>query len=80
MYQLNTELLEQLSVTFEYLKNSGVCLPDKEKFESLVNKAIALLEEIQADEPKILQYNASKRKVTDFFRNDETNGEVTEPE
>jgi hypothetical protein len=54
--QLNMELLEQLSVTCDWLRKSGVKLPNQSAFDSLLNKTMALLDEIQADEPKILVY------------------------
>jgi hypothetical protein len=79
MYQLNTELLEQLSVTLNFLKNSGVHLPNESTFNSLLNKTMTLLDEIQADEPKILTYNISRRKVTDFREYDGTDEEVPVP-
>ena len=66
MYQLNAELMEQLSVTLSFLRQNNIRLPNQDTFDSLLNKTAALLDEIQADEPKILQYNVSRRKVTDF--------------
>jgi hypothetical protein len=56
MYQLNSELLEQLAVTCDFIKENGIHVPNEEKFCSLLNKTYALLSEIQADEPKTLVY------------------------
>ena len=66
MYQLNIELLEQLAVTLERQKTSGVHNPNEDTFNSLLNKTNTLQDEIQADEPKILTYNINRRKVTDL--------------
>ncbi len=79
MYQLNSELLEQLSVTCDFLKENGVHVPNEEKFYSLLNKTYALLSEIQADEPKMLQYTVSRRKVTDLDRKEGADDKETEP-
>jgi hypothetical protein len=79
LHGLNIELLEQLDVTCNWLLNSYATLPNAEKLNSLLTKSRALLFEIQADKPKILQYNINRRKVT---RGDGFNGtdeEVTEP-
>jgi len=76
MSQLNMELLEQLAVTCEWLRNSGVKLPNQSSFDSLLNKTMALLDEIQADEPKILQY----KKLSDEFSHKKiSDGNFTEP-
>ena len=75
MHQLNMELLEQFSVTCGYLLKSGVQIPNARTFASLLNKAMFLLEEIKADEPTIIQYTNSRRKVTPF----KTDEEVPEP-
>jgi hypothetical protein len=73
MHQLNLELLEQLAVTCDWLRNSGVRLPNASMFYSLLNKATTLIEEIQADKTNLIQYNASRRKVTDFDNRQEGN-------
>jgi hypothetical protein len=76
MYQLNAELLEQLAVTCDWLRRSGVSLPNENAFFSLLNKAVALLNEIQADSPKVLIY----QKLSDERKHpEESDGEVTEP-
>lgn len=79
MYQLNTELLEQLSVVFDFLKKSDIHLPNESTFNSLLNKAMTLLDEMQSDKPKILQYNVSRRKVTDTYEKNGTDEEVPVP-
>lgn len=61
MHQLNMELLEQLAVTCEHLVSNHVEVPNSNIFTSLLNRAMTLLDELQADEPKTLQY----RKLTD---------------
>jgi hypothetical protein len=77
MYQLNVELLEHLAVTCDWLRLSGVKLPNESTFDSLLNKTTALLDEIQAhDSPKTLVY----QKLSDKWKHlSESNGEVTEP-
>ena len=79
MHRLNMELLEQFSIACDFLLKSGVSVPNASTFASLLNKSMALLNEIQADEPKTLQYNINRRKVTDFGEKDGTVGEVPEP-
>lgn len=76
MHQLNLELLEQLDVTCEWLLQNRVHPPNEEQFYHLLNKTRTLFEEIRADKPKILQYSAIRRKVTE----EKSDGEVTEPE
>jgi len=56
MHQLNMELLEQFSVACDFLLKSGVAVPNASTFASLPNKSMTLLNEIQAETPKILQY------------------------
>lgn len=56
MHQLNMELLEQFSIACDFLLKSGVTIPNASTFASLLNKSMVLLNEIQADTPKILQY------------------------
>ncbi len=80
MSQLNMELLEQLAVTCDWLRNSGIQLPNQSLFDSLLTKTMALLDEIQADDTKILTYNVSRRKVTPFDEKGRTDEEGTEPE
>ena len=75
MHQLNFELLEQLDVTCGYLLDNKVQVPNEELFLSLLIKCRSLLNEIEAGKPKILQYSAIRRKVTEK-KSDE---EVTEP-
>jgi hypothetical protein len=67
MYQLNVELLEQLAVTCEWLKKSGVHIPNEDTFNSLLNKTTTLLDEIQADSPKtlLLTYQTNCHSKTD---------------
>jgi hypothetical protein len=75
MHQLNIELLEQLAVACSFLLQNHVKIPNESTFKSLLRKAWTLLDEIQADEVKGVQYTVSRRKVTPF-RTDE---DETEP-
>jgi len=65
MHQLNLELLEQLDVTCGWLLENRLHPPNEEKFYHLINKTKVLFEEMRADKPKILQYSAIRRKVTE---------------
>lgn len=56
MHQLNMELLEQFSVACDFILKSGIEVPNASMFASLLNKSMTLLNEIQADTPKILTY------------------------
>lgn len=76
LHQLNLELIEQLCVTSDWLLEHNIPIPNPSSFVSLLNKAKALLIEIQANEPNSLQYTTSRRKVTDWKENDGTDGEV----
>ncbi|MCJ7632723.1 hypothetical protein MUP77_10085, partial [Candidatus Bathyarchaeota archaeon] len=53
-----------------------VPIPDAEKICSLLNKAKALANEIQAETPKILQYRMLSDESKQPHKSD---GEVTEP-
>lgn len=68
MHKLNAELLENLSVTAQWLRNyaekHNIPLPNISTYNSLVNKAEVLIEEISSNEL------LSRRKVT-TFRTDE---------
>jgi len=65
MHKLNQELLETLSVTAQWLRSyaekHNISLSNSSTFDSLINKATALLNEIQAGKPNVLQY----RKLAD---------------
>ena len=76
MHQLNIELLEQLAVACSFLSKNHVEIPNGETFVSLLEKAMTLLDEIQADEPKIMQYTMSNRRKVTAFKTDE---DVPEP-
>ena len=78
MSQLNLELLEQLAVTCNWLRNCGIRLPNENALDSLLNKTIALLNEIQADEPKTLQYK--KIPTDEILHGHKTAKDFTEPE
>jgi len=65
MHQLNLELLEQLSTSCGWLMEHNIPIPNAETICSLLSKAKTLINEIQGEEPKILQYQAIRRKVTD---------------
>lgn len=79
MHQLNYELLEQLNITCQWIVDNQIAIPNPDHLHSLLVKSLSLMAEIEADEPKILQYNISKRKVTDNYGNDGANGEVPVP-
>jgi hypothetical protein len=72
---MNLELLEQLNVACGWLIEHNMPIPNAETLISLIAKARTLLAEIQADNPKILQYNAIRRKVTE----EKSDDKVTEP-
>jgi hypothetical protein len=76
MHQLNLELLEQLSVSCRWLMEHKVPIPNAEKICSLLDKAKALVNEIQAETPKILQYRTPSDEKK---HGDQSDGEVTEP-
>ena len=60
MYQLNFELLEQLEVTCQYIVDSGVQFPNREKMRSLLGKTLALYNEMNSRKPNFLQYSVSR--------------------
>ena len=61
MHQLNFELLEQLNVICKWILDNHIPIPNEEHMTSLLHRSLTLLTEIQADTPKILQY----QKLTD---------------
>jgi ABC-type uncharacterized transport system fused permease/ATPase subunit len=66
LHYLNEELLEQLSVACKWIIENKVQPPNIQTLHSLLSRATSLLAEIEADTPKILQYQKlSRRKVTD---------------
>jgi hypothetical protein len=73
LHQLNAELLEELYVSVEWLTKHNIPLPNSDTLLSLLSKSKSLLLEIQATEPKILQYSLSRRKVTDSDNSQEGN-------
>lgn len=80
MHELNLELLETLQVTMlwlrEYTKKQGIPLPNMTTFDSLVNKAQALLEELREDTPLFPKH----RKLSDEFSQKKASDEdFTEP-
>ena len=76
LHQLNLELLEQLNIACGYFVDNNIPLPNLKTLYSLFQKAQSILNEIQADTPKILQYN----KLSDDWKHrDKSNGKVTEP-
>jgi hypothetical protein len=76
MHQLNLELLEHLGVFFQWILDSKIDISNKEKFESLLHKTKALMNELYClDSPKTLHYSAIRRKVTD----NKSDEEVPEP-
>jgi hypothetical protein len=60
MHQLNIEILEQLAVTCEFLTSHHVQVPNSNILASLLSKAMALLDELQAETPKTLQYQTER--------------------
>lgn len=76
MHQLNIELLEQLALACNHLVVNHVKVPNVNTFNSLVSKAMTLLNEVTADETKLLVY----RKTTDgFLQRKRTDDNLTEP-
>jgi hypothetical protein len=71
MYQLNMELLEQLGVACGWLLEHNVPIPNASTFTSLVTKSLALLREIQVEEPRMLQYQKLTDEKKQHFRTDE---------
>lgn len=76
MHQLNLELLEQLNVACGWILDNRITIPNSEHIASLLVKAKALLKEVQAEEPRALQYQKLADEKKQHFR---TDGEVTEP-
>jgi hypothetical protein len=70
MHQLNVELLEQLNVTCGWLLDNNIHPPNEKQFYHLLSKAKSILEELRADKPTILQYQAIRRNFTDDNPND----------
>ena len=80
LHELNVELLEQLDVACAWLIDNHVQVPNESVFYSLLFKSKALLEEMQTDEPAIIQYSCiSRRKVTALGEKHGTDEEVPEP-
>lgn len=76
MHQLNLELLEQLGVFFQWVLDNKMTIPDRDKFDSLLHRTQALMNELySSNTPKTLQYSSIRRKVTDRKSDDK----VTEP-
>ncbi|MFB3889517.1 MAG: hypothetical protein ACE14S_08495 [Candidatus Bathyarchaeia archaeon] len=76
VHQLNLELLEQLSVACDWLMSNNIPVSNASTFASLLEKSVALLNEIQAESPKIIQYT----KLSDGRKHpNKSDGEVTEP-
>jgi hypothetical protein len=80
LHQLNFELLEQLNVSCQYIVDNQIIVPNEEQLRSLLKKSLCLLNELQGEQPKTLQYSISRRKVTDSYGINGTDKEVTEPE
>ena len=71
LHQLNLELLEQLNMISGWLIERNITIPDPHILYSLLAKANALLNEIQSDEPKILQYQKLADEKKQHLRTDE---------
>jgi len=65
LHQLNLELLEQLNVICGWLVEHNISIPNPQALYSLLSKATSLLNEIENNNPKMLQYQAIRRKVTE---------------
>lgn len=77
MHQLNLELLEQLDVTCGWILDNHIVVPNRERLVSLLAKAKSLLNEAQAETPKILQYG----KLSDgFLQRKKSDKDLTEPD
>ena len=80
LHQLNAELLEQLNVTCSYFVEAGIPFPNFDVLYSLFRRSKALLNEIQAGTPKMVQYKALQQtKSNRIYGDEETDGDVTEP-
>ena len=79
MHQLNYELLEELNATAQWILDNKIDTPNQNQLRSLLGKSLILITEIQADEPKTLQYSISRRKVTDYRKENGTDEEVPVP-
>jgi hypothetical protein len=79
LHELNSELLEQSDVAHVWILDNRFQVPNMNTFYSLLEKSKALLKEMQADEPKIQQYNFNRRKVTANSWEAETDDNETEP-
>jgi hypothetical protein len=71
MHSLNLELLEQLNVACSWIVEHSIPIPNLSSLLSLLRKTKALLAEIQADEPKLLQYQKLADEKKHLFRTDE---------
>jgi len=71
MHQLNLELLEQLDVACGWILDKHITIPNSEQIASLLVKAKALLKEIQAEEPRVLQYQKLADEKKQHIRADE---------
>ena len=71
LHQLNFELLEQLNIVCQWIIDAHLCIPNEEKMRSLLGKSLILLNEIQADEPKTIQYTTDSRRKVTAFKTDE---------
>jgi len=72
MHQLNLELLEQLGVFFQWVLDNKIAIPDKDKFESLLHRTQALMNELYSpNRPRILQYQEIADEKEQHFRTDE---------
>lgn len=82
LHTLNQELLETLSALAKYLgdyaEKNDIAFPNSSAYACLVNRADALMKEIYTEQP-CFERLISRRKVTDPYRKDGTDTEVTEP-
>jgi hypothetical protein len=71
LHQLNLELLEQLNVIGGWLVEHDIPIPNPHILYSLLAKAKALLNEIESDEPKVVQYQKLADEKKQLNRTDE---------
>jgi len=76
MHQLNEELLEQLTEACKWIIENKIQPPNISTLYSLLSKAVSLLNESQADAPRIIQYQKLTDEKKQPFTADE---EGTEP-
>ena len=69
-------MFEQLNVACQWILDNHIQIPNEEHLHSLLSKATALLNTLQADEPRIIQYG---KLPNDNLQHRKPNKEFTEP-